>query len=105
MKKRTWLYVLGSFISLLVIIYYVGVGIEESRYRKNASSLIEAIEQFRSAEGRLPDCVAEMGIEETDGWGPYYEKKDSCFYEVYYCIGFDDYYVFSSKDSLWKWKP
>lgn len=40
---------------------------------------------------RLPNTVADLGIVEQMGEGPYYEKKDSLNYVVFFNIGFDNH--------------
>jgi hypothetical protein len=53
----------------------------------------------------LPNTVEELGLVEPMNEGPYYEKKDSLSYIVYFNIGFDNTKTYSSETKKWKDEP
>ena len=98
------------FIVLVTILAVLG-GIlymqyrEDKIYKNEGQRLIDKIECYRSIHKRLPNCMESLGEKETMSIGPYYEKVDSNVYNVYFCIGFDDYKVYNSRDKKWSNVP
>lgn len=74
---------------------------ESNSYYKRGSVLIDKIETFRYTEKRLPDNVNELGLEEPMNDGPYYEKKDSANYIIFFNIGFDNTKIYYSDKKEW----
>lgn len=87
----------------LVIIFFKSS--EESNYLVQGEKLITLIEGFKDKQNRLPDSVAELGLEEQMGEGPYYKKIDNLYYIVYFNIGFDNFKTYSSATNEWKDGP
>ena len=75
---------------------------EDRDYEKRGKDLIDKIEAFRQKQNRLPNIVAELGLEEPMNDGPYYEKRDSVNYIVFFNIGFDNAKIYYSEFNLWK---
>ena len=91
----------------LVVILVVLCGVRYMQFRENKTYedegqvLIDKIEHYRSIHKRLPSNIESLGEKETMSNGPYYEQVDSNTYKVYFCMGFDAYKVYSSKDRKW----
>ncbi|MRI63205.1 hypothetical protein EDM00_04245 [Ornithobacterium rhinotracheale] len=78
---------------------------ENDNYKNQGEELINKIEIFRSEHNRLPNSVNELGLVEPMNEGPYYEKKDSLSYIIYFNIGFDNTKTYSSKTKKWQDTP
>lgn len=89
-------------ISIIFVLLYVLKNTENNDYQKRGKLLIDKIETFRQIENRLPNSVAELGVEEPMNDGPYYEKKDSVNYIVFFTIGFDNAKIYYSDKKEWK---
>ena len=76
---------------------------EEEQYRKEGGRMISAVEVFRTTHNRLPEHELEMGIGIDSGCGPFYVKRDSNKYEVFFGLGFDENYVYDSETKEWKY--
>jgi len=86
-------------VSILIITFFVIYGLqkqENNNYYKRAIVLIDKIEAFKYAEKRLLNNVNELGLEENMNDGPYYEKKDSISYMIFFNIGFDNIRIYHS---------
>jgi len=92
-------------VSILAIFFAVWYSLQKqegSDYQREGRSLIDKIETFRQTEHRLPNSVKELGLEEPMNNGPYYEKKDSINYIVFFAVGFDETYIYYSDKNEWK---
>ena len=83
-------------------IWYLLQKQESRNYQKEGNLLINKIETFRQIEKRLPDNLTDLGIEDPMNSGPYYEKKDSVNYIVFFAVGFDETYIYYSDKKAWK---
>lgn len=97
--------IIVSVLIALFFVYQVLLIQNNKDYQKRAELLINKIETFRRLEKRLPNDVKELGLEEPMDNGPYYEKKDSVTFVVFFNIGFDDTYIYYSDTKKWKWEP
>ena len=103
MKKiliKIGLLVVSIIIAITIVLflqYY-----EKNNYQKCGAFLIDKIETFRKTESRLPNSVEELGLEEHMNCGPYYERKDSVNYVIYFTIGFDETLIYYSDKKEWK---
>jgi hypothetical protein len=88
-------------IIICVLLYWLN-NAENNYYQKRGKLLIDKIETFRQIEKRLPDNVIELGLEEPMSAGPYYEKKDSVNYIIFFTIGFDNAKIYYSDKKEWK---
>lgn len=75
---------------------------EEQAYLNEGQNIINKIEDFRMKNKRLPSSLIEIGEEEPMGKGPYYEKKDSTSYIIYFNIGFDNTKIYFSETKKWQ---
>lgn len=104
------LYIKIGFITTIVLVILVfilfGLSYQENKnYEKRGKILIDKIETYRKIENKLPNDVQDLGINEPMNDGPYYEKKDSINYIVYFNIGFDNMKVYYSNTKRWKDEP
>jgi len=76
---------------------------EKKKMQKQGNELIIKIEEYRLRNKKLPENVSELGIDECEGSGPFYEKIDSTSYRVFFNIGFDDSFIYDSKIREWKY--
>ena len=83
--NKILLVVLAVSLIILLLIYK-----ENQAYENKGEYLINKIENFRIKNKRLPNTVLELGEKEPMNQGPYYEKKDSVNYIIYFTIGFDE---------------
>lgn len=90
-------------LGALAILYFKYA--ENKKYEKLGDELIAKVEEYRRQNNTLPNNISELGIIETMGEGPYYEKKDSVYYIVFFNIGFDNTKTYYSKTKKWKDEP
>ena len=95
------LIVVSILIIIFVLLYWLN-NAENNDYQKRGQLLIDKIEIFRQTENRLPDNLTKLGIQEPMNSGPYYKKKDSVNYIVFFTIGFDNAKIFYSDKKEWK---
>ena len=96
MKKK--LIIVSLLIITILTIFYFSF----DSYEDKGNILINKIETFRQIEKRLPDNLTDLGIEDPMNSGPYYEKKDSVDYIVFFAVGFDETYTYYSDKKAWK---
>ena len=71
-------------------------------YEKQAKPLIDYVEQYRKATGKLPRDAKELGYDISElNSGPYYMYVDSTRYTVYYADSYDRYYTYDSSTGKW----
>lgn len=107
--KKTLTIVIIVFLGMVALFNYM-VYVEDKNYEKRGQVLISKIEEYREQNNKLPDSVSDLGIikiipPDGMGEGPYYEKKDSLNYVVYFSIGFDSAKIYSSETKEWIDKP
>lgn len=81
-----------SFLILIFIFFCIESfqKIEDSQYKKDG--------QY------YPDSINDININDNMGNGPYYKKINNSEYVVFFCIGFDKYYVYSSRKKEWNYQ-
>ncbi|MBP5668436.1 MAG: hypothetical protein J6X32_09845 [Salinivirgaceae bacterium] len=101
-----------KIIILFIVIVAIGIGTirilqykEDKNYKKRGEFLISKIEEYHKQKGQLPNSLSDIEIAEEMGEGPYYEKKDSLHYIIYFNIGFDNTKIYCSKTKEWREKP
>ncbi len=102
MKRKLTIIIFISILIIVPVFIYELQRQENNDYYRRGSFLINKIETFKQIEKRLPDNIDELGLEEPMGEGPYYEKKDSINYIVFFNIGFDDVKIYYSNKKEWK---
>ena len=94
--------ILSIVVFAFIIVMYGLHKKAEHDYQEKGTQLIAKIENFKQLEKRLPNTIEELGIEEPMNEGPYYEKKDSVKYVVFFNIGFDNTLIYYSDKKEWK---
>lgn len=97
-----------SVVAVLVLaglVFFYFRYTENKKYEKEGAELIAKIEEYRKQKNRLPNDVSELGLAEPMGEGPYYERKDSLNYTVFFNIGFDNTKTYYSQTKEWKDEP
>ena len=97
--------ILLAVLAIVLIIILLLIYEENQTYENKGESLINKIENFRIKNKRLPNTVLELGEKEPMDQGPYYEKKDSVNYIIYFSIGFDEAKIYYSETKKWVNKP
>lgn len=100
--------ILSGIIVLLVLAFSLVLYfryVENKKYEKQGIELVIKVEEYRKQNSRLPNSVTDLGLAEPMGVGPYYEKKDSLNYVVFFNIGFDNTKTYYSKTKEWKDEP
>lgn len=101
MKRIIVVSIVIIFIALISTILLKKMMVEND-YEKKGEEIINIIELYRKETNKLPENLGELNYSENMQEGPHYIKIDSISYQVYYSIGFDDYYVYDSKEEVWK---
>lgn len=101
MKRIIVVSIVIIFIALISTILLKKMMVEND-YEKKGEEIINIIELYRKETNKLPENLGELNYSENMQEGPHYIKIDSIIYQVYYSIGFDDYYVYDSKEEVWK---
>ena len=66
------------------------------QFQNTGEKLINEIECYQQAYGVLPEEMQVLEWGYDSGVGPFYEKKNDSTYTVYFCLGFDEYYIYDS---------
>lgn len=106
-RKVTFIW--NGLLIVLLLLFVISTiflcGYSDDKYRKQGQVLIDRVESFRLQHGHLPvNDWPDLNWEEM-GVGPYYEKKTDSTYIVFFCTGFDDYYIYDSETKKWHAKP
>ena len=64
------------------------------QFQNTGEKLINEIECYQQAYGVLPEEMQVLEWGYDSGVGPFYEKKNDSTYTVYFCLGFDEYYIY-----------
>ena len=88
------LLIIGLFIITAII--WLKWRFDELQMQQNAETMIRTIDSIKNETGFYPDNL--IYLESDSGVGPFYEKKNDSTYTVYFCLGFDEYYIYDSED-------
>jgi hypothetical protein len=69
---------------------------------EEGNALVEKIETFKTKNGRLPNSLEDIGMEEKDGDVVYYTKKDSLHYIVFFGVSMDESKIYFSDSKRWE---
>ena len=97
--------ILLAVLAIVLIIILLLIYEENRTYENKGEYLINKIENFKIKNKRLPNTILELGEKEPMNQGPYYEKKDSVNYIIYFTIGFDEAKIYYSETKKWVNKP
>jgi len=105
--KRTakWIRGVGVAVSIalalaLAWIWYVAHPPLWPQYRQ-ANTLIEAVEQFRSTNGRFPSSLMELPGQPASETGPVYYQTTGEGYEVWFGRSLGESYIYDSSSRSW----
>ena len=87
------LLIIGPFIITAII--WLKWRFDELQMQQNAETMIRTIDSIKNETGFYPDNL--IYLESDSGVGPFYEKKNDSTYTVYFCLGFDEYYIYDSE--------
>ena len=89
------LLIIGPFIITAII--WLKWRFDELQMQQNAETMIRTIDSIKNETGFYPDNL--IYLESDSGVGPFYEKKNDSTYTVYFCLGFDEYYIYDSESN------
>ena len=69
---------------------------------KKGNEAAARIEDFRIKNGKLPNSLSEVGIEETESGPIYYEKKSESRYILWFGKELGESVVYDSDTKQWK---
>lgn len=98
--KKIYLFLI---VLILAGIYWFLRINQHQTYIEKGQELILQVEKFREINGRLPNNISEMGLTETMD-APFYEKRDSLNYIIYFPMGFDNNFIYYSEKNKWDYK-
>lgn len=103
--KKILITVVVAILVLGALLFICFRSTESKKYETRGAELINKIEVYRKQNHSLPNNVSELGFLESMGEGPYYEKKDSVNYIVFFNIGFDNTKTYYSQTKEWRDEP
>ena len=93
--------IIPLFVIIIITTIMVMSYMENEKYERVGGELINKIELYRNTHHKLPDNLEETNYVEVMDIGPYYEKIDEHSYRVYFCLGFDNYKMYDSRNRSW----
>ena len=104
-QTARWIRVAGVAVSIalaLVIarVWYAAHPGLWPQYRQ-ANALIEGVEQFRSANGRLPSSLMELPGQPASETGPVYYQTTGEGYQVWFGRSLGESYIYDSSSRSW----
>ncbi|THH39805.1 hypothetical protein [Neolewinella litorea] len=105
LKARGWL---NAFLALVIFVVATLFALqwrETSQMRSQGKVIVDLVERYRVEQNKLPQSLSDIDYQANMGNGPYYEVLDSADYRIYFTIGFDELYQYSSKNNQWKEVP
>ena len=89
-------------IVLVGILYlYQPVRLFHRRDFEVGNNIISRVESFRKSHGRLPDTLAEVGINDPD-LGVFYQKTSADGYEVWFGTSLGESETYDSQTKKWQ---
>ncbi len=104
-SKKIIISAVAAILVLGTLAFFYFRNAENKKYEKQGAELIAKVEEYRKQNNTLPNNISELGLVEPMGEGPYYEKKDSVNYIVFFNIGFDNTKTYYSQTKEWKDEP
>jgi hypothetical protein len=92
--------IIAVIISLLIF-FTIHLLSRTSRLKSEGDEIICKIEAFNKENGRLPDSLSEIGIEEKLEGPIYYDKKDDSEYIVWFGAGLGESVIYHSTTKEW----
>ena len=103
MKTKAFVYLLIPLllVGLILSLYMVTITRTNMQFQNTGQKLIDKIEYYQQTYGVLPEEILVLEWAYGSGIGPFYEKKNDSTYTVYFCLGFDEYYIYNSAQKEW----
>ena len=103
MKTKAFVYLLIPLllVGLILSLYMVTITRTNMQLQNTGQKLIDKIEYYQQTYGVLPEEILVLEWGYGSGIGPFYEKKNDSTYTVYFCLGFDEYYIYNSAQKEW----
>ncbi len=70
--------------------------------QKHAGLIIRKVEAYRQENGKLPEKVTEVGIDDNQDHLSFYVKKNEDEYEIWYGLGLGTSRIYNSKTKKWR---
>lgn len=86
---------------LYILLVVFAISCNDSR-KEEGNKIVEEIFEFEEENGRYPNSLNEIGIEEKEEGPFYYERSaDSLNFKLWYGLGLGDSEVYQSKTKSW----
>ncbi len=69
---------------------------------KQGNEVTTKVEKFRNEQGRLPNSLSEIGIEQTEGGPIYYKKESESKYIIWFGKELGESETYDSDSKKWK---
>ncbi len=89
-----------NLITLVISFCFLTSCIDKKQ--KLGEEIIAKIENYKKANGHLPDNLTELGVIEKDDGPIYYTKKNDTTYIVYYGAGLGESIIYNFKTKMWE---
>lgn len=86
----------------LMMLYSCDTDQKVARQIEAGNKVINRIESFRRDQGRLPNSLAELGIEEKEEGPIYYDKKTDTKYILWFGTDLGESAAYDSEKKKWE---
>jgi hypothetical protein len=104
MKRKILTIVSLVFIGSFALYFFYLRDNDEGKLMKQGNELVEKIEAYKSENGKLPDNLEDMGLEEKEEGPLYYQKWDSLNYLVYFGTSLGESMIYYSDKKEWDYR-
>ncbi|MFN8309779.1 MAG: hypothetical protein U0T73_07440 [Chitinophagales bacterium] len=70
--------------------------------QKHAELIIQRVEAYRHENGKLPENVTEVGMDDHQDHLSFYIKKNEYEYEIWYGLSLGTSRIYNSKTKKWR---
>ena len=88
-------------VTVGALYFYQPVWLFHRRDFRVGSNIISRVESFRTIHGRLPETLAEVGINDSD-LGVFYEKTGAEQYQVWFGTSLGKSETYNSQTKMWQ---
>ena len=92
---------LKLIVKILIYVSFFGLISCQSENEKYADNIINKVEDFKKQNGRLPNEVSEIGLEEWENSLAFYQKKSDSTYVVWIGLGLGESKIYNSETGKW----
>ena len=102
-------FVLGIAAVVLALVLWLGYTMAATRWPwifdwnevRQANKVIASVNSFQSRYGRLPDTLADMGLEDSESGPVYYQKTTDSTYIVWFGTVLGESATYESSTNKW----